>query len=78
LLLNAKVFQTLKKEYKITFADGQGKLKDKIFRIAHMGFSDQMNIIIAISGLEMALHKVGYSVELGAGDKAAQQIFLGV
>jgi aspartate aminotransferase-like enzyme len=37
-----------------------------------------MNVIIAIAGLEMALQKVGYPVELGAGVKAAQQVFLGV
>jgi aspartate aminotransferase-like enzyme len=70
--------KVLKQEYNITFAGGQAKLKNKIFRIAHMGFADKMDVIIAVSGLEMALQKVGYPVELGAGVKAAQQVFLGV
>ncbi|MDF9407500.1 alanine--glyoxylate aminotransferase family protein [Pelotomaculum isophthalicicum JI] len=69
--------KVLKKQYGITFAGGQGKLKGKIFRIAHMGFSDKMDIMIAISALEMALAQVGYSVELGTGVKAAQEVFLG-
>ncbi|WP_347489505.1 alanine--glyoxylate aminotransferase family protein [Desulfoscipio sp. XC116] len=70
--------KVLKNEYNITFAGGQAQLKNKIMRIAHMGFADQMNVLIAIAGLEMALQKLGYPVELGAGVKAAQQVFLGV
>lgn len=69
--------KVLKKQYGITFAGGQDKLKGKIFRIAHMGFSDKMDILIAVSALEMALAQVGYSVVLGAGVKAAQEVFLG-
>jgi len=54
-------------------------LKNKIFRIAHMGFADKMDIIVAIGGLEMALQKVGYPVELVDVDiKVAQQVFLEV
>jgi len=72
-----EIRKVLKKQYGITFAGGQGKLKGKIFRIAHMGFSDKMDIMIAISALEMALTQVGYPVELGSGVKAAQEVFLG-
>jgi len=69
--------KVLKKEFGVTFAGGQGIMKGKIFRIAHMGFSDKMDIIIAISALEMALARIGYPVEMGKGVKAAQQVFLG-
>jgi aspartate aminotransferase-like enzyme len=57
-------------------AGGQDHLKGKIFRIAHMGYFDFMDMIQVISGLEMALNKVGYKVELGKGVKKAQEIFL--
>ncbi len=69
--------KVLKNEFGVTFAGGQGFLKGKIFRIAHMGFADKMDVIIAISALEMALARVGYKVELGSGVRAAQQVFLG-
>ncbi|MCG9969136.1 alanine--glyoxylate aminotransferase family protein [Pelotomaculum terephthalicicum JT] len=69
--------KVLKKQYGIAFAGGQGKLKGKIFRIAHMGFADKMDIMIAVSALEMALAQVGYPVKLGSGVKAAQEVFLG-
>lgn len=68
--------KVLRTEYGITFAGGQGILKGKIFRIAHMGFADKMDIIIAIGALEMALQKVGYPVKLGDGVRKAQETFL--
>lgn len=67
----------LRSEYGVTFAGGQGILKGKIFRIAHMGFAGQMDVLIAVGALEMALARAGYPVELGAGVRQAQEIFLG-
>ncbi|MHB8157456.1 MAG: pyridoxal-phosphate-dependent aminotransferase family protein [Desulfocucumaceae bacterium] len=69
--------KVLKNEFGVTFAGGQGIVKGKIFRIAHMGFADKMDVIIAISALEMALVRVGFPVELGSGVRTAQEVFLG-
>ncbi|MCF8010163.1 MAG: alanine--glyoxylate aminotransferase family protein [Clostridiales bacterium] len=69
--------KVLKQQYNISFAGGQAQLKNKIFRIAHMGFADKMDVITAISGLEMALNNLNSPVELGSGLKAAQEVFLG-
>lgn len=60
----------------ITLAGGQDHLKGRIFRIAHLGYYDTFDIIIAISGIEMALKKFGHPVELGKGVAAAQEILL--
>ncbi len=57
-------------------AGGQDHLKGKIFRIAHMGYFDFMDMVQVIAGLEMALSKIGFEVELGKGVKKAQEIFL--
>jgi len=69
-----RIRKVLKNEFGVTFAGGQGILKGKIFRIAHMGFADKMDVIIAISALEMA--RIGYPMELGSGVRAAQQVLL--
>lgn len=69
--------KVLLRDYGVTFAGGQDAMKGKIFRIAHMGFADKMDVIIAIAALEMALGKVGYKAELGAGVREAQMIFIG-
>lgn len=67
----------IKKNYGVTFAGGQGPIKGKAFRIAHMGFCDKMDVMIAVSALEMGLAQAGCPVELGTGVKAAQEVFLG-
>ncbi len=60
----------------ITFAGGQGKLKGKIFRIAHLGWIDQFEILEAIAALEVQLAKMGYQVVPGVGVGAAEKVFL--
>ena len=55
-------------------AGGQDHLKGKIFRIAHMGYFDVMDIIQVISGVELALFKIGFKVDIGQGVKKAQEI----
>ncbi|WP_457642931.1 pyridoxal-phosphate-dependent aminotransferase family protein [Persephonella sp.] len=57
-------------------AGGQDHLKGKILRIAHMGYFDFNDVIQVIAGLELALNKAGYSVELGKGVKKAQEIII--
>jgi len=61
-------------KYGVNIAGGQGKLKGKIIRIAHLGWMDSCDIIMAISSLEMALWKLGYPLELGKGVAAAEEV----
>lgn len=61
----------MRNEHGVFIAGGQGKMKGKIFRLGHVGFFDRFDIIIQISSLEMALARLGYPVEIGAGVSAA-------
>ncbi|MBI1390723.1 MAG: aminotransferase class V-fold PLP-dependent enzyme [bacterium] len=63
-------------DYGMTIAGGQDHLKGKIFRISHMGYSDKMDVPFAMSVTEMVLKELGYSLELGKGVAAAQQVIL--
>jgi aspartate aminotransferase-like enzyme len=58
----------------IWIAGGQAEAKGKIFRIAHMGFIDDVDLLGTIGGLEIVLTKLGYPVTPGVGLKAAQEI----
>ncbi len=69
--------KTLLEKYRVMVAGGQGELKGKIFRIAHMGYTSMADIILTIGALEMALNECGYKAELGAGVREAQLVFLG-
>ena len=64
-------------DFDVILASGQDQWKDKIFRIAHLGYVDTFDLIIAISALEIALKKLGNNVTLGKGVSAAQEILLG-
>ena len=62
------------RKWGITIAGGQGSMKGKIFRIAHMGYVDTSDVLIALGTLELVLADLGYPVKLGEGVRAAQQI----
>ncbi|MEW6075671.1 MAG: alanine--glyoxylate aminotransferase family protein [Candidatus Omnitrophota bacterium] len=72
-----KLVKTMRDTYGVTIAGGQAELKGKVLRIAHMGFIEEFDIILAISCLEKVLAKMGYTFQLGAGVGAAQKVFLG-
>jgi aspartate aminotransferase-like enzyme len=60
----------------ITANGGQDHLKGRILRIAHCGYFGAFDIVTSLSGLEMALSRLGHDVDLGAGAAAAQKVFL--
>jgi aspartate aminotransferase-like enzyme len=74
--IDAKRFnKTLKEKYHVTVAGGQGTLAGKIFRIAHLGYYDELDMVAVISALEMTLHDCSYRFTPGAGVKAVQESF---
>ncbi|MGD0336637.1 MAG: alanine--glyoxylate aminotransferase family protein [Candidatus Omnitrophota bacterium] len=71
-----KLVKTMRDTYSVTIAGGQDELKGKVFRIAHMGFIEEFDIIAGISCIEKVLAQMGYKFNLGAGVAAAEQVFL--
>jgi aspartate aminotransferase-like enzyme len=69
------VIKQMRNRYGIQIAGGQDHLKGKIVRIAHIGYISEFDIITAISGLEMTLSDLGFSLRPGAGVAAAQATF---
>ena len=53
----------------ITVAGGQGHLKGKIVRVAHCGYYGAFDIVVALTGLEMALRSLGHDCEPGVGGR---------
>jgi len=62
------------REKGIWIAGGQAQAKGKIFRIAHMGYINEQDLLGTLGALEIVLNDLGYKVELGVGVKAAQEI----
>jgi aspartate aminotransferase-like enzyme len=68
-----KVVKVLREKHNLTIAGGQDQAKGRIFRLAHMGYIDQSDIIAGIAAVELTLLELGYKFELGAGVKAAME-----
>ena len=57
-------------------ANGQGEMKGKLFRIAHLGYYDYLDTIGILAALEHVLASVtGKPVEYGAAVRAAQEVY---
>jgi len=71
-----EIYKNLRVKYGITAAGGQGHVKGKIFRIAHLGYADTFDVITAVAGVEMVLKSMGYPVTFGRGVAAAEELLL--
>jgi aspartate aminotransferase-like enzyme len=66
----------MKKRFDISLAGGQDDYKGKIFRIGHLGFVSDRDILAAIGALEATLRELSYeSLAPGAGIAAAARVF---
>ncbi|MGG0669715.1 pyridoxal-phosphate-dependent aminotransferase family protein [Sporosarcina koreensis] len=68
--------KVIQKEFKLSVAGGQGRLKGDIFRIGHMGYCSPADVLHTLSMIEIGLIKSGKEIELGKGVAAAQRIYL--
>jgi len=65
----------LESRFGVKVAGGQGHLKGKIFRVAHLGIIDELDILSTLAAIELVLDEMGKPVEIGAGPTAASQVF---
>lgn len=61
--------------HNITIAGGQGEMKGKIFRLGHMGYAAEFDVIIALTALEQILADLGHPVDFGSSVRGAQKVF---
>lgn len=62
--------------YNVRTAAGQEHLKGKVFRMSHMGYCDEGDILALLSAIERALADTGRNLQPGSGVRAAQQRFV--
>jgi len=65
----------IREKYGVLIAGGQGEIADKVFRITTIGTISEREIIATVGLLEMALVRLGYQKEPGAGMKALLTYF---
>jgi aspartate aminotransferase-like enzyme len=70
------IVKALKMDFASTVAGGQGELKGKILRVAHLGYYDATDIFGLLCSLEIVLQRLGHRFQLGAGMAAAEKEYL--
>jgi aspartate aminotransferase-like enzyme len=69
------ILSKMEKQFGIKMANGQDEMKGKIWRMAHMGYMDQFDVLTGLAALELALLEAGHKLTPGAGLAAAQKEF---
>jgi len=63
--------------YGVVVAGGQGGATGKIFRIAHLGYYDELDMVTVMAALERAFSDSGHPIAPGFGVAAVQKVFAG-
>ena len=73
---SGKIVKEFRESFDAVVANGQGEMKGKLFRIAHIGYYDYLDTVGILGALEHVLARVtDKSVEYGAAVRAAQEVY---
>jgi aspartate aminotransferase-like enzyme len=73
---SSAIVKEFRESFAAVVANGQGEMKGKLFRIAHIGYYDYLDTIGILAALEYVLASVtGTPVEYGAAVRAAQEVY---
>jgi len=73
---SGEVVKALKSRFSLVTANGQGTMKGKIFRVAHLGFFDYLDTVAFLGAMEqIAKDVLGLPVVYGTAVAAAQKVF---
>lgn len=73
---SGSIVKEMRARFGAIVANGQGSMKGKIFRLAHLGYYDAADLFAVLAALEIVLHKLGHKIELGSGVRAAEEVYL--
>jgi aspartate aminotransferase-like enzyme len=69
------IVKEFRQRFGSVIANGQGEMKGRIFRIAHLGYFDIVDLFALVAELELILEANGVPVKLGSGVAAVQEYY---
>jgi alanine-glyoxylate transaminase/serine-glyoxylate transaminase/serine-pyruvate transaminase len=72
-----KVIKTAYYKYDLSLGAGLSKVAGKVFRIGHLGWMNEIMVMQALGGAEMAMRECGIEFQPGAGVGAAVEFYTG-
>lgn len=70
-----EIRERMREEHGVVIAGGQGPVKETVFRLGHLGYVDENDVLAMVGALERTLGELGRPVTPGAAVTAAQQVF---
>ncbi|OEG70865.1 hypothetical protein ATZ36_16670 [Candidatus Endomicrobiellum trichonymphae] len=74
--IGVKIVKTLREKYGVSIAGGQGDLKGRIIRFAHLGCTGKADLLAGFTCLEMVLIELGVKIKKGKAAAAVEEILL--
>ena len=74
-LSSTAIVKEFRERFGSIIADGQAEMAGKIFRIAHLGYFDIVDLFGLVAELELILEANGVAVKLGTGVAAVEQYY---
>ncbi|MCZ7646257.1 MAG: alanine--glyoxylate aminotransferase family protein [Planctomycetota bacterium] len=71
---SSAIIKYARDRFGVTLADGQGDMKGKVLRLAHMGYCSGMDLLSGLAAIEFGLKNAGAKVTFGSGVAAAQEL----
>src|SRR5712691_967830 len=73
---SSRLVKEFRESFSAVVANGQGDMKGKLFRIAHIGYYDYLDTVGILAALEHVLATVtGKPIEYGTAVRAAQEVY---
>jgi len=69
------VLRTAERRFNLSLGTGLSRLKDRVFRIGHLGALNELEVLATLGGVELALNDAGAAIRMGAGVAACQHQF---
>jgi alanine-glyoxylate transaminase/serine-glyoxylate transaminase/serine-pyruvate transaminase len=66
-----------RRRYGLSLGVGLGHLRDKVFRVGHVGSLNEIEVLGTLAVLEICLAELGVEIKIGEGVVACQRAFLG-
>jgi aspartate aminotransferase-like enzyme len=74
--IGVKIVKILREKYGVSIAGGQGNLRGRIIRVAHLGCIGKADLLAGFTCLEMVLIELGIKIEKGKAAVAVEEILL--
>lgn len=69
------VLRVAEERLHLSLGVGLGELRGRVFRIGHLGWLNELEVLATVAGVELAMHLAGIPVPVGQGIAACQRYF---